>query len=203
MNQHNTGAAIRRLRKKKEMTQRELAAALNISDKTVSKWETGKGMPDIGLLTPLAELLEVSVAELLTGSSGSINSNRSANMLKTHIYVCPVCGNILFSCGDALITCCGLTLPALTALKPDPEHDIEAEISEDEYYVLCRHEMTRQHSISFFAALTDRTVLLYKLYPESEAEGRFKITGTRKLYWYCSQHGLFEKDLRPLLKKRR
>ncbi len=202
MNQHNTGSAIRRMRQRKKLTQRELADALNISDKTVSKWETGKGMPDISLLTPLAELLDVSVSELLTGSSGSSNTNRSANMLRTRIHVCPVCGNTVFSSGEADIVCCGLTLPALTAAKPDPEHDIEAEISEDEFYVLCRHEMTRQHSISFFAALTDRTVLLYKLYPESEAEGRFKIAGTRKLYWYCRQHGLFEKDLRPLLKKR-
>ena len=62
-----TGYTIRRLREKKGITQKQLADMLAVSDKTVSKWETGKGLPDIGIIKELAEALQVSIAELLTG----------------------------------------------------------------------------------------------------------------------------------------
>lgn len=63
-----TGNTIRTLREKKGCTQRELAATLGVTDKAVSKWETGKGLPDIALIEPLAKALGVSVAELLSGA---------------------------------------------------------------------------------------------------------------------------------------
>ena len=92
MDHYVTGAAIRRLREEKGMTQAELAKKIDVSPKTVSKWETAKGLPDISLLDPLAAALDVSVTELLSGNT-VINRNISANMLRSRFYVCPVCGN--------------------------------------------------------------------------------------------------------------
>ena len=62
-----TGETIKRLREKKKLTQKELAEKLMVSDKTVSKWETNKGLPDLCILSELANALSVSVPELLTG----------------------------------------------------------------------------------------------------------------------------------------
>ena len=67
MNQIKTGKFIAQIRKEKGMTQRQLADELLISDKTVSKWETGKGMPEVSLMMPLCEVLGINVNELLTG----------------------------------------------------------------------------------------------------------------------------------------
>ena len=69
MNPYITGAGIRALREKHRLTQAQLAEQLNVSDKTVSKWETGKGYPDITLLEPIAETLKVSVTELISGTA--------------------------------------------------------------------------------------------------------------------------------------
>lgn len=68
MNQYVTGTTIKELREKNKITQVQLAEKLGVSDKTVSKWETGKGYPDITLLEPIADALCVSVAELITGN---------------------------------------------------------------------------------------------------------------------------------------
>ncbi|MGN0384432.1 MAG: helix-turn-helix domain-containing protein [Lachnospiraceae bacterium] len=67
MNQEKTGMFIAELRKTKGYTQLQLARLLNISDRTVSKWERGAGMPDISMMIPLCEILEISVNELLVG----------------------------------------------------------------------------------------------------------------------------------------
>ena len=67
MDQVKTGQFIKAIRKEKDLTQREVAERLNISEKTVSKWETGNGLPEVSLMLPLCELLEISVNELLSG----------------------------------------------------------------------------------------------------------------------------------------
>lgn len=67
MDENKTGVFISALRKEKELTQAQLAEKLNVTDKDVSRWETGKGMPDSSLLVPLANILGVTVNELLTG----------------------------------------------------------------------------------------------------------------------------------------
>ena len=66
-NQYVTGAMIKRLREKRHLTQAELAEKICVTDKAVSKWETGRGLPDISLLEVLAKALGVSVIELLSG----------------------------------------------------------------------------------------------------------------------------------------
>lgn len=67
MNQEKTGKFIAELRKEKNMTQIDLADKLGITDRAVSKWENGRGMPDLSLLAPLCEILGVSINELLSG----------------------------------------------------------------------------------------------------------------------------------------
>ena len=142
MNHYITGAAIRALREQQHLTQAQLAGILSVSDKTISKWETGRGYPDITLLEPLAQALQVSVAELLTGEQ-IINTNRSANMLKAQLYVCPICGNVFQSMGPAMVSCCGITLPPLEAETPDADHEAQCEHIEDEYYVSLSHPMSK------------------------------------------------------------
>lgn len=191
MDKYVTGAVIRKLRENKKMTQEELADSLFVSSKAVSKWETGQGFPDISLIEPLAKALDISVIELFSGEDIQ-NRNRSSNMLKSRFYVCPVCGNAVRSTGEALISCCGITLPPLEPENTEPEHDIRVETVEDEYYVTIDHPMRKDHYISFLAAASDSRVQFAKLYPEGNAEARFKINGVRKFYAYCNRHGLFQ-----------
>jgi DNA-binding XRE family transcriptional regulator/desulfoferrodoxin (superoxide reductase-like protein) len=191
MDKYVTGAVIRKLRENKKMTQEELADTLFVSSKAVSKWETGQGFPDISLIEPLAKALDISVIELFSGEDIQ-NRNRSSNMLKSRFYVCPVCGNAVRSTGEALISCCGITLPPLEPENTEPEHDIRVETVEDEYYVTIDHPMRKDHYISFLAAVSDSRVQFAKLYPEGNAEARFKINGVKKFYAYCNRHGLFQ-----------
>ena len=190
MDRYVTGVMIRALREKKKMTQEELAEKIFVSGKTVSKWETGNGFPDISLLEPLAKALDISVIELLSGGAVR-NGNKAANMAKMKIYVCPVCGNVIQAAGEAVVSCCGITLPPQEAEAPDEEHQITLEIVEDEYFVTVRHPMEKEHYISFLLAVSDQGGQFVKLYPEGNAEARFKISRVRKLYWYCNRHGLF------------
>ncbi len=192
MDKYVTGAVIRKLREKKKMTQEDLAGKLYVSSKAVSKWETGQGFPDISLLEPLAKALDISVIELLSGEDVQ-NRNRTFNMMRGKFYVCPVCGNVIRSTGEALISCCGITLPPVDPEPEDEEHRIHVETVEDEYYVTVDHPMTKDHYISFLAAVTDIGIQFVKLYPEGNAEARFKINRVRKLYAFCNRHGLFER----------
>ncbi len=198
MNNYITGTMIRELREQKRVTQAELAAKLSVSDKAISKWETGKGYPDISLIEPLSAALGISVIELLSGVNVN-NQNRSGNMKKVMFYVCPICGNVLFSIGEAVISCCGVTLPALEAEHPDTSHDIQVEVVEDEYYITFSHEMSKTHSITFLAAVRDNGCELIKLYPEQNGEARLKINRTQTLYWHCNRHGLFSGAVRQYL----
>ena len=194
MNNYITGTAIKNLREAKGLTQAQLAQQLGVSDKTVSKWETAKGLPDITLLEPLSQALGVSVPELISGTP-VINKNTSGNMLRTKFYVCPLCGNILHATGNALISCCGITLPALEAEDVDDEHRIQIEPVEDEHFLTVAHPMTKQHSISFLAYLTSDRLQLVKLYPEGNAETRMNLRGRGILYLYCNHHGLMKQRL--------
>ena len=191
MDNYVTGAAIRRLREGKRMTQEELAEKIHVSSKAVSKWETGRGFPDISLLKPLAEALDISVIELLSGDAVQ-NRNRAANMMRSKIYVCPVCGNVVQATGEAVISCCGITLPPQEAEETDADHIIRTEIVEDEYFVSMEHPMTKEHYISFLCAVSDQGTQFVKLYPEGNAEARFKTSRVKYLYAYCNRHGLYQ-----------
>lgn len=190
MNTYVTGATIKYLREAKHLTQAELGDQIGVSCKTVSKWETAKGLPDISLLQPLSQALGVSVIELMNGEQIT-NRNRSSNLLRSRFYVCPVCGNVLWGFGDTMVSCCGVTLPALEAEEPDEEHAITVEAVEDEHYLTIDHPMTKDHYISFAAFVTTDRIQLVKFYPESEAQTRMQKRGRGLLYYYCNRDGLY------------
>ena len=190
MNQYITAAVIKELREKHQMTQLQLAQKLGVSDKAISKWETGKGYPDITLLEPIAEAFQISIAELLSGNA-IYNTNVSSNMLRSKFYVCPICGNVIHSMGETVMHCHGVQLAAAEPEESDEHHMIFIEIVEDEYFVRIDHEMTKQHYISFIAALSSDRIQMLKLYPEVNAEARFKINGVKKILFYCNRDGLF------------
>lgn len=184
-----TGGAIKRLRENKGITQQQLAEKIGVSSKAVSKWETAKGLPDITLIEPLAGALGVSVAELMSGER-VVNSNVSANMLRARLYVCPVCGNVIHSMGEAVISCCGINLPPLDAEACDDEHIISVERVEDEHFITVNHEMTKSHFISFIAYATTDRLQLVKLYPEGNAETRLQLRGRGYLYVFSNLPGI-------------
>ena len=189
MDNYVTGAAIRRLRERKNMTQAALAELLDVSPKTVSKWETARGLPDISLLDSLASALNVSVMELLSGAAVR-NKNISGNMMRSKFYCCPICGNVVHALGEAVISCCGVALPPLEAEETDAAHEITLQQVEDEQFVTVNHDMTKTHFISFLAWVTSDRLHLVKLYPEGNAECRLRMRGRGYLYLYCNRHGL-------------
>lgn len=88
MNQVKIGQFILSLRKEQHLTQRELADQLHISDKTVSKWETGRGLPEVSLMIPLCEILHISVNELLSGerlAESDYKKKAEENMVQINI----------------------------------------------------------------------------------------------------------------------
>ena len=194
MEQVKIGKFISAMRKEQNFTQRELAEKLNISDKTVSKWETGKGLPDLTLIQPLAQALDVSVIELMNGEQ-IINRNRSCNVIRSRLYVCPICGNVIHCTGDAVVSCCGVTLPPLDAEDPDAEHTLLIQRVEDAHFLTISHPMTKTHYISFMAFASSDRFQLVKLYPEGNAEARMQLHGHGILYFYCNRHGLMKKRL--------
>ena len=194
MNHYVTGATIRRLREAHHLTQSQLADTLGVTAKAVSKWETAKGLPDLTLIQPLAAALGVSVAELMSGNVVT-NRNGAANLLRSKFYVCPLCGNVLHATGDAVISCCGIPLPALEAEETDATHALTFEKVEDETFITVPHPMTKEHYISFLAHVTMDRIQMVKFYPEGNAETRFSLRGRGFLYLYCNKHGLMKHKL--------
>ena len=194
MNQYVTGTVIKEQRERNKMTQHQLADKLGVTDKTISKWETGKGYPDITLLEPIADAFSISVTELISGNAVS-NANVSANMLRSKFYVCPVCGNIIHTMGEAVIHCHGVQLQPAVPEETDENHKIFIEKVEDEYYVRVEHSMTKKHYISFIAAASSDRMQMVKLYPEGSAEARFKMNGVKEIFFYCNKDGLFSMNV--------
>lgn len=189
MDTYITAKTIKRLREGRGLTQSQLAEIIGVSDKAVSKWETSKGLPDISLVEPLSKALGVSVMELMSGDT-VINKNISSNLIRSKLYVCPVCGNVIHSIGEAVISCCGITLPVLEADELDSEHTVTIEPVEDEKFITVHHSMTKEHYISFIAYVTSDTMRFVKLYPEGNAETRMQFRGRGYLYIFCNRHGL-------------
>lgn len=197
VDQKEMGEMIRSLREKKGMTQLEMAEVLNLSDRTISKWETGRGYPDITFIEKIASLFSVSVSELLNGAEVS-NRNISGNMLKASFCVCPVCGNVIVSTGEASVSCHGIALSKLGKNAVDDDHSVTVEVIEDEYFVSVNHPMTKGNYISFIAALSSDRVQMVKLYPEGNAEARVKMNGVREILFYSTTDGLY--SFRPVRK---
>ncbi len=194
MDQYITAAVIRDLREARGMTQKQLADAIAVSDKTVSKWETGRGLPDIALLEPLAAALGVSLTELAAGRALP-NRNRAGSVPRAKFYVCPICGNVIWALGQGAYSCCGVGLPPLEAESADEAHAAAVQLVENEWYVTLEHPMTKRHFIGFAACVTMDTVIIKKLYPEQDAAVRLPRMGRSRLYVYCNCHGLHEIQL--------
>ena len=180
---------IKDLRTAHAMTQEQLAAQIGVTAKAVSKWETGRGLPDISLIEPLAQAFCVSVAELITGEVAR-NENRSGNVRKSIFHVCPICGNVVWSLGANAASCCGIQMIQLEAESFDDQHVIHTDRIDGEYFVSIDHPMSKEHYISFIACVCDDEVQIKKLYPEGSAEARFGIHGPCDFYAYCNRHGL-------------
>lgn len=189
-----TGDTIKKLREKKKLTQKQLAEKLMVTDKAVSKWETGRGFPDISILSELAEALSVSVPELLTGDVAA-NKNVSANMKRSKFYVCPICGNVIHAMGEGVFSCCGIRLPALEEEVPDRAHRIMVESVEGELFLSLNHPMEKGHFVSFIAYISDNGIQMEKLYPEQSPELRFRKMGHGRIFSFCNRHGLFCQDV--------
>ena len=185
-----TGLLIRDLRTKMGMTQKSLADLMNISDKTVSKWERGMGLPDVSLLVELSQIFGVNVDILLTGNM-NVCDEKGVNMKNAKYYVCPECRNLVFATGDAEISCCGRKLTALEMKKAEPDEKLSVEIIENDWYITTSHPMTKEHYISFVAFATGEKIEMMKTYPEWDMNVRIQKRGHGKLVWYCTNHGLF------------
>ena len=194
MDYSKIGQLIYNLRKENNMTQKELAEKMNLSDRTISKWERGVGCPDVSLLHKLSHIFKVSIENILSGDLAA-NEQSRGSMKKIKFYVCPCCGNILVSTEDADIACCGRKLASLDARPEDQSHTMLVEEVDGEYFVSIRHEMSKTHFISFLAYAACGHVTLVKLYPEQAAEVRFPKFYGGQLYGYCIQHGLWQKRI--------
>lgn len=189
MDQEKVGGIIKTLRKDKGMTQLELALCLNVTDRTVSKWERGLGCPDISLLTRLSEIFSVDIGSIIDGDMDE-NEKRSGNMKKTKFYVCPICGNIITASENTNVSCCGRKLEGLEEKKNlDEEMKIER-VDGTELYISSSHPMTKDDYISFFSYVTSDSLLLKKLYPEWGVDIRFPWLGHGKIMWYSEKEGL-------------
>lgn len=168
------------------MTQQMLADRLFVSSKTISKWETGAGFPNVSLLEDLAKSLGISMTELFSGNVIE-NKNKHSNMLLTGFYVCPICGNVITCVGDSFVSCHGITLP-----KEEPiEKDCNIEMVEDELHVKIDNPMTKNDYVSFVCGVSSDRIEFIKLYPEQDALAMLKRNGIRKVYYYTKREGLF------------
>ena len=194
MDQIKTGRLIRQRRTALGLTQDQLAQKLHVSDKAVSKWETGNGCPDLSLLGDLSEIFGTDIEALL---SGEINKNEMENgdMKKLRFYVCRDCGNIITATSDAAVSCCG---NKLTALEPRPANDNERLRVEDiggELNITSEHTMTKEHHISFAAYLSDSSLMMFRQYPEWAVNINMPVVRFGRLVWYCNKCGLLYQEL--------
>lgn len=185
------GRLIAQLRKEKGLTQQNIADALNISNKTISKWECGLGCPDVSLWPELSVILGVDMRQMMEGEI-TRNQPDSGNINKIRFYVCSSCNNILVSTGSSSIFCCGRKLDQLSAVVDDNTPQITAEIIDADCYITLDHEMTRDHYLLFAAYVKNDKVFLNRLYPEQNATVRIPYMSGGKLYLYCVKHGFTE-----------
>lgn len=194
MNQKKTGEIIRFFRTKSNLTQNQLAERINVSNKAVSKWECGNGCPDISLLTKLAEIFGTDVETLLSGKIEK-NESEKGNMKKLQFYVCKECGNIITSTSDAVISCCGNRLEAMTPKKASENQQLSITDIGGEWFVSSDHAMTKEHYISFAAYISDSTVMMFRQYPEWNLQFTLPMFRTGKIVWYCTRCGLFYQNI--------
>jgi transcriptional regulator with XRE-family HTH domain/desulfoferrodoxin (superoxide reductase-like protein) len=195
MDSSKVGKLILHLRKEQGLTQKNIADALNISNKTVSKWERGFGCPDVSLLADLSGVLGADIQKML---EGELDPNRpdSGNIKKIRFYVCPICGNVLTSSNKASISCCGRKLAPLVPKEHLEHHQMTIKEIDIYNYISIDHVMKKSHFIRFIAYVGTDIVLLKRLYPEQSASIHIPaMQRDGKLYGYCSRHGLWAQSI--------
>lgn len=190
MDTRKVGELIYRLRKEKELTQKQLADQLNLSDRTISKWERGHGCPDVFLLPRLSAVFGVNIENILGGDLLS-NEFIGGNMKKSNYFVCPSCTNIVLATGDITLSCCGRKLEPLEAKKATEDEKLIMTESDQEWFISSNHPMTKDHYISFLAFATGDQVQLIKQFPEWSMQSRIPKRKHGKLIWYDTQFGLY------------
>lgn len=194
MDLEKTGELLSRLRKECGMTQKQVAEKLQISDRTVSKWERGAGLPDVSLLKDISALYDVDIEKILDGNLEE-KGVEVGNMKRMKFTRCVHCGNIFWSTGGGEISCCGRKLIPLTAQPMDKMHDVQIEEIDNEYFVTFDHEMTKEHYIVFAALVSWDRATVVRLYPEQSGELRLPRQRRGELYLCCNKDGLFRKRL--------
>ena len=189
MNTKRTGALIRSLREERGLTQLQLAARVGVGDKAVSKWERGGGCPDVSLLPALADELGATVETLLAGTL-SPDDRQGGTMKRTAFRVCPICGNVITTTGDAEVSCCGRKLEPLEARPADEAHALRVQSVEGDWFVTFDHPMEKGHHLGFVAVVGYDRLAVEKLYPEQGGEARLPRLPGGVLYAYCTEHGL-------------
>ncbi|MBE7719903.1 MAG: helix-turn-helix domain-containing protein [Lacrimispora celerecrescens] len=189
MQNSKVGSIIRALRLEHHMTQKQLADKMNLSDKTVSKWERGLGMPDISLIPELSGLLGIDIMSLLSGDM-TPNDFVGGNMKNTKYFVCPTCQNITLCTGEAEVSCCGKKLEAQTLKKAEEGEKLSVQVVEDDWYISSEHPMDKEHYISFLALASGDRIQIIKQYPEWNLNVRIPKRGHGMLIWYSTDHGL-------------
>ncbi len=124
--------------------------------------------------------------------SGMENRNVAANLKRSSFYVCPECGNVVWSTGEAGVNCCGKALEPLAAKKNVGILDASVDVAEGFQRVHIVHPMTKKDHLLFIAAVGDDLVRVKRLYPEQEARAEFWLQGPCKLYAYGKGCGLVE-----------
>ena len=196
MDQVKMGELIRKLRDNMGLTQKQLADRLHVSDKAVSKWECGKGCPDLSLLGALSEVFGTDIGVLLSGRIEK-NETEKGDMKKLRFYVCKDCGNIITATSETAVTCCGNKLNA-----PDPKQAQDSEMLcvediDSEWYITTDHEMTKEHYISFVAYVSDSCAMMFKQYPEWGVNIYLPKIRSGRLVWYCNKCGLLYQKISP------
>lgn len=190
MNAEKTGALIRALRTEQGLTQKQLADRLHLSDRTVSKWERGAACPDVSLLGALARELGVDPGCLLAGELGR-SPREGGNMKRIKFYVCPACGEVVYSTGNASVSCCGRPLAPLDPAPAGGAHTLQLAGMDGELFAQLAHPMEKGHFISFLACVQYDRVTFVRLWPEQAAEARLPAVRRADWYFYCTGHGLF------------
>lgn len=194
MDMMKTGELLSRLRKERGMTQKQVAEVLQISDRTVSKWERGAGLPDVSMLKGISALYGVDIEKILEGQLHE-KGVETGNMKRMKFIRCEHCGNLFWSTGDGETSCCGRKLTPMKAQETDEMHDIKIEEIDNEYFITFDHEMTKEHYITFAALVSWDRATVVRLYPEQSGEVRLPRQRRGEIYLCCSEHGLFRKKI--------
>ena len=190
MNAEQIGALLQTLRTGAGYTQRQVAQALCVTEQAVSKWERGKGCPDLALMPALADFYGVDLRALLAGRLQA--SAQGGNMRDLKFYICPQCGNLAVQLGSAELSCCGRPLAAQQPQPARAEHLPAISQVEDEWYLEFDHPMTKQHHLAFVVQVGYDHYRFTRLYPEQQAALRLPKLARCTLYVGCSEGGVYK-----------